>query len=226
MSSSRICRPGDADVRAIEWRVGGAAPARAARVDHAGVEAAAAHAAHAAGREREMEAAASQQVYQSAYREGAAAAEAAAKAQAQARVEPVLAGLSGVIAELAALRRKLRAEAEEDTVRLAIAIARRVLYRELACDSEALLGLVKAAFQKCNARETHRLRLSPQDAETVRENRARMNLPPAVEIVSDDGLARGSAIFETSRGDLDTSIDTQLGEIERGFTDVMKRRRE
>jgi flagellar assembly protein FliH len=190
------------------------------------VEAAAAHAAHAAGREREKEAAASQEARQRAYREGVAATEAAAKAQAQARVEPVLAGLSGAVAELAALRPKFRAEAEEDTVRLAISIARRVLYRELACDPEALLGLVKASFQKCNARETHRLRLSPQDAATVRENRARLNLPPAVEIVADGGLARGSAIFETSRGDLDASIDTQLGEIERGFTDVMKRSRD
>jgi flagellar assembly protein FliH len=220
MSSSRICRPGDAaEVEPIEWRVCGAAPGRTGRIDHAGAEAAA---AHAAGREREIEAAA----YRQAYQQGVAATEAAAREQAQARVEPVLAGLSGAIAELAGLRRKFRAEAEEDTVRLAIAMARRVLYRELACDPEALLGLVKAAFQKCNARETHRLRLSPQDAETVRENRERLNLPPAVEIAADGGLARGSAIFETSRGDLDASIDTQLGEIERGLTDVMKRRRQ
>jgi len=31
-------------------------------------------------------------------------------------------------------------------------------------------------------------------------------------------------IFETSRGDLDASIDTQLGEIERGLADVVRRR--
>ena len=33
-----------------------------------------------------------------------------------------------------------------------------------------------------------------------------------------------NAIFETSRGDLDGSVDTQLSEIERGFTDIMRRR--
>lgn len=220
MSSSRICRAGDAEALPIEWRVCGVVPARTGRPS------AEAAVAHAAGRESEIEAAARQQAYQHAYQKGAAATEEAARNQAQARVEGALAGLGGVIAELAGLRRKFRAEAEEDTVKLAITIARRVLYRELACDPEALLGLVKAAFQKCNARETHKLRLSPQDAETVRENRARLNLPPAVEIAADSSLARGSAIFETSRGELDASIDTQLGEIERGLTDVMKRRRQ
>ena len=108
---------------------------------------------------------------------------------------------------------------------LAIAIARRVLHRELATDPEAILGLVKAAFQRCDARETYRLRVSPTDAEVVRENREPLRLPPAVEIVSDAGLARGSAIFETSRGELDASAATQLAEIERGFADVLAMRR-
>jgi flagellar assembly protein FliH len=87
--------------------------------------------------------------------------------------------------ELGGLRRRFRAEAEEATVALAITIARRVLNREMATDPEAILGLVKAAFQRCDARETYRLRVSPTDAEVVRENREPLRLPPAVEIVSD-----------------------------------------
>ena len=37
-------------------------------------------------------------------------------------------------------------------------------------------------------------------------------------------LTQGSAVFETSRGELDASVDTQLAEIERGLTDVLERR--
>ena len=59
----------------------------------------------------------------------------------------------------------------------------------------------------------------------VRENREPLRLPPAVEVVSDGGLARGSAIFETSRGELDASAGVQLAEIERGFADALARRR-
>jgi flagellar assembly protein FliH len=110
-------------------------------------------------------------------------------------------------------------------VKLAIAVARRVLYRELATDPEAILGLVKAAFGKLNARETHRLRVSPADAAVVQEHRSKLQIPPGLEIVPDGSLTPGSAIFETSRGDLDASVETQLAEIDRGLTDALKRRK-
>jgi flagellar assembly protein FliH len=133
--------------------------------------------------------------------------------------------LNTMIAELASLRKRVRAEAEDDAVKLAIAIARRVLYRELATDPEAILGLVKAAFSKLNARETHRLRVSPADAAVIQEYRAKLQIPPGLEIVPDGSLTPGSAIFETSRGDLDASIETQLSEIDRGLTDTLNRRK-
>jgi flagellar assembly protein FliH len=135
------------------------------------------------------------------YNQGMAAGEAAAGQRAQQTLDPVLRGLNGIIAELATLRQRVRAELEEDTMKLAIAIARRVLYRELATDPGAILGLISAAFAKLNARETHKLRVCPADA----------SLPP------------GSAIFETARGDLDASVETQLAEIDRGLTDILRR---
>ena len=159
-----------------------------------------------------------------AYQQGLAAGEAAAAQRGQSRLDPVLAGLNGVIAELTGLRKHFRGHAEADTVALAVAIARRVLNRELTTDPEAILGLVKAAFQKCDARETHKLRLSPHDVEAIREQKARLNFPPALEIVADGALTRGSAIFETSRGELDASTDAQLGEIDRGLADVLRKR--
>jgi flagellar assembly protein FliH len=139
-------------------------------------------------------------------------------------LEPALAAFHAMVEELAGIRGNLRAEAEEAAVTLALAVARRVLHREIEADPEAILGLVKAASQKCAARETQRLRVAPKDAETIREHHSRLNLPPGLEIVPDANLARGSAIFETSRGDLDASVDTQLVEIERGFVDLLKRR--
>jgi flagellar assembly protein FliH len=159
------------------------------------------------------------------YSQGLAAGEASAQQRAQQKLDPVLHGLNAMIAELASLRKRVRAEAEDDAVKLAIAIARRVLYRELATDPEAILGLIKAAFSKLNARETHRLRVSPSDAIVIQEHRAKLQIPPGLEIAPDQSLTTGSAIFETSRGDLDASIDTQLSEIDRGLTDALKRRK-
>ena len=159
-----------------------------------------------------------------AYQQGFAAGQAAGIQQASERIEPAAASLNRVVAELASMRRRFRAEVEEDTVKLAIAIARRVMHRELAVDPEAILGLVIAAFQKLNARETQRLRLSPADAAILEQHRTRFELPEGLQIVADATLPRASAVFETSRGELDASVETQLAEIERGFTDLVKRR--
>jgi flagellar assembly protein FliH len=165
-----------------------------------------------------------EQVRAAAYQQGMAAGEGAGAQRAQARLEPVLASFANMVTELEGMRQKLRKEAEEAAVALALEVARRVLHREIATDPEAILGLVKAAFQSCDARETRRLRISPEDAATIRENMARMNLPPGLEVLADRNLVRGSAIFETSRGDLDASVDSQLAEIDRGLADVLKRR--
>ncbi len=158
-----------------------------------------------------------------AWQDGHAAGEATIVQRAAERTAPVVAGLNSLLQELASLRPRLRAEAEEDTVKLAVAIARRLLHRELATDPEAILGVVKAAMHKLNLKETHRLRVSAADAALLQEQRSRLELPAQVEIVADNGLLAGSVIFETSRGDLDASVGTQLGEIERGFADLMRR---
>jgi len=139
-------------------------------------------------------------------------------------MNPTIAAFQKIVDELAGQGRRLRGEGERDMVKLAVAIARRILRREIALDPEVVLGLVKAAFAKLESRETHRLRVSPSDAALLREHRQSLSLPPAVEIVDDGSLSQGSAIFETARGNLDASIDTQLGEIERGLADIVRSR--
>jgi flagellar assembly protein FliH len=158
------------------------------------------------------------------YQSGYSAGVNAGTQQATERMQPVLASLAGMIQELAGYKKKFRHDAEASAVGLALAVARRVLYREVNADPEAILGLVKAAFDKLNARETQRLRVSPPDLVVIQENSARLGLPPALEIAADAQLPRGSAVFETSRGELDASIDSQMLEIERGFTDIIRRR--
>jgi len=214
--SSRVIRPqDDVAITPIAWRASGVSVTQTRDMSKSQVS---------ETRILEIQQEAEARV-RAAYNQGLAAGEAAARERAQQKLDPVLHGLNTIIAELATMRKHVRAEAEDDAVKLAIAIARRVLYRELATDPDAILGLVKAAFSKLNARETHRLRVSPSDAAVIQEHRAKLQIPPGLEIAPDGSLTPGSAIFETSRGDLDASIETQLSEIDRGLTDALKRRK-
>ena len=159
-----------------------------------------------------------QQAYAHGYHQG----EAAGLEQARARLDPVAEQLARTTADLAQTRRQIRRDAEDDVVKLALAIARRILHREFSVDPEAILGVVKAALEKLEGREIDRLRVNPEDAAILRQHLERCGAPQRVEIAPDPRLGRGSAVFETARGDMDASIDTQLEEIQRGLVDRIR----
>ena len=157
------------------------------------------------------------EAYQRGLREGDSGATQRMASQVTAKIEQ----LSRSIEQLALHRGKVQREAEPELVRLSLAIARRILRRELSVDPEALLGLVKAGLERIESSDVHRVRVHPEHASVLArllEGAAR-----SVEIVADPGLPVGAVIFETSRGSLDTGLETQLKEIERGFVDLYPR---
>lgn len=117
----------------------------------------------------------------------------------------------------------MRRQLEEDLVHLAVAVARRILHRELSVDPEALGGIVRAVLDRMDAREVHRLRVHPADAPYVEKRLSEWQTPPAMSIERDASLERGAIVLETARGSVDASIETQLREIDRGFTDLVRR---
>jgi len=159
---------------------------------------------------------------QRAFSEGYAKGEAAGKAAEQARLESAAAALARAASEFAEARHRLRRECEQDCVQLSIAIARRVLHRELSVDAEAMLGIVKAAMARLEGRDVDRIRLHPDDASLVLQYLERTSGGKPVQVVGDPGLARGACILETARGSLDASVETQLAEIQRGLVDRIR----
>lgn len=168
--------------------------------------------------ERELESR-PKQAYQQGYNEG----QAAGTKQATSRVDPVLAKLATSIQDLSQVRKRHLVESELDAVKLAMAVARKVLHRELSVDPDSLLGVVKATVEKVDARDIHRVRLNPEDVPALQRHLQALNLPPRVELAPDAGLERGGVVVETSRGSLDASISSQLAEIERGLVDLVRR---
>jgi len=149
--------------------------------------------------------------------------EAAGRSRAMAELQVVLDRLARTIEELASLRSRLRREAEADTVKLAIAIARRVIRRELAVDPETLHGLVLAALEKLQAQEICRVRVHPSQVSAIAGLLRKSAGGITIEVVPDGSRDAGAVVFETERGNLDASVESQLGEIERGLADALRR---
>jgi flagellar assembly protein FliH len=139
--------------------------------------------------------------------------------EAAEAVKKALDQVAHTLLELAKVKRKLRQEAEQELVKLALAVARRILYRELSTDPSSIEGIVHAALQKLQQREVSKVRVNPEAVASVRAALDRNGSRSGMEIVADPGLAAGAILFETSVGELDASIETQLQEIQRGFAD-------
>uniref|UniRef100_Q02C62 Flagellar assembly protein FliH n=1 Tax=Solibacter usitatus (strain Ellin6076) TaxID=234267 RepID=Q02C62_SOLUE len=158
-----------------------------------------------------------------AYATGLREGETAARTRSAAEIQQVIERLARAVDEIAGLRPRLRAEAEADLIRLALAIARRVLRRELAIDPEALHGLVLGALEKLQGQELARVRVHPSHASLVSACLREKRDGAAVEVVPDPTREIGDVVFETQRGNLDASVESQLQEIERGLADRLRK---
>ncbi len=155
--------------------------------------------------------------------EGVREGEAAFAQKVSLQLDQAMIRCADAVKTILEARHKMRKQMEQDLVHLAIVVAKRILHRELNTDQDALLGLVRVALDKIDMRELHRLRVSPSGARVLEAEMATLHLPSRVEIAADASLEPGAVLLETSRGVLDASIDTQLLEIERGFTDLVRR---
>jgi len=153
---------------------------------------------------------------------GFQAGEAAGRSRAEAALQPLIERLARTIDEVAGMRARLRKEAEADLIKLSLAIARRILRRELAVDPDALHGLVLAALEKLERQEICRVKVHPAQSAAVAAALAQGGGPP-VEVVPDASCAPGGLVFETQRGNLDASVESQLHEIERGLADRLRK---
>jgi flagellar biosynthesis/type III secretory pathway protein FliH len=152
--------------------------------------------------------------YQRGVVDGRRAAEQELRAQHDSSIEK----LSRELASLAALRDRLRREAESDLVRLASIIASRVLRRQLHTEPGLLNYVAAAAIEQLRGADLLKIRVAPKQAEAVRDHLKRLGAGAAAQVEADPNLADGGLIVETSRGGLDASLETQLKEIDNALS--------
>jgi flagellar biosynthesis/type III secretory pathway protein FliH len=113
---------------------------------------------------------------------------------------------------------------EREVVKLALAIAGRVLHREAQVDPLLLSGVVHVALEKLADRRGVVLRVAKADVEGWERMFLATEQAQRPEIVADTTLTRGECLLETKMGTIELGVSVQLEEIERGFFDLLKQR--
>ena len=118
-------------------------------------------------------------------------------------------------------RARYFAGVEAEVVKLALAIAARVLHREAKLDPLLLTAAVRVALEKVADGSTAVLRVPAAEAELWRGVLATES---SVQVVGDERLCASECVLDTSVGKVELGVSAQLIEIERGFFDLLQLR--
>jgi flagellar assembly protein FliH len=114
---------------------------------------------------------------------------------------------------------------ESEVVALALAVARKILHREVQIDPHALAGIVRVTLEKLDTGTKISLRVHPQEAAEWRHYFAcRVETTAAPDILEDSTVIPGECRIETSIGTTEVGIESQLKEIETGLFDLLAER--
>lgn len=116
-------------------------------------------------------------------------------------------------------------EVEHEVVKLALAVAARILRREAQIDPLLLTGAVRVALGQLSGSTEVRVRVPPGELELWQDAMALLpNLALKPAVIAGEGMRLGDCVIETALGSVDLGIRSQLGEIEHGFFDGAVRR--
>jgi len=114
---------------------------------------------------------------------------------------------------------------EGEVVELALAIARKILHREVQIDPNALAGIVRVTLEKLDTGTKVNLRVHPMEATDWRHYFAcQTEDVPAPEVHEDPAIGPRECRIETSLGSTEVGLESQLKEIETGLLDLLAER--
>ncbi len=157
-------------------------------------------------------------------REGRRAARAEMEAEMRAAVAQERARLCAAVEQFRAAREHYFAEVEQEVVKLALAIAARVLHREAQIDPLLLTGAVRVALEKMADRTGVVVRVAEMDVPAWEEAFAAAEELERPRVTGDARLERGECRLETRMGTVELGASVQLEEIEKGFFDLLNHR--
>jgi len=113
---------------------------------------------------------------------------------------------------------------ESQVVKLSVEIAEKILRHELESSPEAVLDIVKLALLQLTDRDSIVLRVSPYDAELIKQHRDAIREAAGgirqIDVIEDRRIDRGGCVAESSSGSLDARVSSQLSEVTRALMEA------
>jgi flagellar assembly protein FliH len=143
------------------------------------------------------------------------------------KLEPVLNSLRQALLQLNNLRQDTVQKLEKEVVELALAIARKVICREIEVDKEVVVWVARQALTKVEDSGKITIKLNPSDLQFINETKYRLSEMIGnidnVKLESEDTIHSGGCVVETDLGDIDARIEHQLQAVEETFRTALEK---
>jgi flagellar assembly protein FliH len=154
-----------------------------------------------------------QEIYARAFAEG----ERSGLAAAQKETAALARKLATTLDDLMRVRNEMIRHTEKQMVQLALAIARRLVHREVSVDATLLVTMMRVALERVSDAARVTVRLNPADHQSVVAALAETPTGGQVTLTADPRVPRGGCKVETEYGDVDAGVDAQIQEIARAL---------
>jgi len=143
------------------------------------------------------------------------------------KLDPVLASLRQALLQLKNLRHDTHQRIEKEVVELALAIARKVICREIEMDKEVVVCVAREALAQVEDPGKITIKLNPADLQFINETKYQLSEMIEnignVTLESEGGIQSGGCVVETDLGEIDARIDHQLQAVEESFRTAMEK---
>ena len=143
------------------------------------------------------------------------------------KLEPLLDGLQQGLLQLKNLRQDTYQKIEKEVVELALAIARKVICREIEVDKEVVVCVAREALTKIKDPGKIKIKLNPSDLQFINETKYQLseligNIDN-VTLEAEDGIQSGGCVIESNLGEIDARIEKQLQAVEESFRTALEK---
>ncbi|HTY61000.1 MAG TPA: FliH/SctL family protein [Acidobacteriota bacterium] len=154
-----------------------------------------------------------------AYERGLLQGEKNANEVAERKLEIAMKRYGDSIGEIRKLRSSLYAQVEREVVKLALAVAKKIVHREIGVDREIVQTLVHVALCHVAEKSAVTICLHPEDYGYLMERREELAQSEGREIslLADKSIERGGCLIQTNCGDIDARVEEEFREVERSF---------
>ena len=148
-----------------------------------------------------------------AFAKGFAQGERAGLEAAAKRGDAMLRRLTQTLDEMTNLRVQMIRDTEQQMVSLALAVARRIIHREVSLDRDLLIAIARVALDRLGEDARVAVHLNPDDYAVTAAARTAQWEGTQVSVVADARVPRGGCRIESGFGALDAGIDAQIEEL-------------